>query len=88
LDKIIIGISLETGNVFHAKIAGWSMWPLIKNGDKLGIRPGHREIKKGDIILFRSLGRMIAHRVIKASNSNFTTKGDASIVFRLTCSAG
>lgn len=81
LDDLIIRMSFETGSTIRIKITGLSMWPLVGSGAMLGIRPDRREIKKGDIILFRLSERMIAHRVINTSPNIFTTKGDASIFF-------
>ncbi len=81
LDEVIISMSLEAGSTIRVKISGWSMWPLVGNGAVLIIIPDNKDIKKGDIILFRSSGRMVAHRVIKACLDIFTTKGDASTFF-------
>jgi len=81
LDEVIIGMSLETGSTIHVKIDGQSMWPLIKSGAVLGISPECKKIKKGDIIIFRSCDRLIAHRVIRIYADIIITKGDALIFF-------
>lgn len=81
LDDIIIDMRLETSSTICLKIEGGSMRPLIKSGDVLGIKTEQHNIRQGSIILFRSSGRMIAHRVIKANNFIITTKGDASTFF-------
>lgn len=81
LDEIIIGMSLETGNAVRLKIAGGSMRPLIGSNAAVGIRQVNKSIKIGDVIIFRSKGRIIAHRVVKMCSKIFITKGDASIFF-------
>lgn|GEM_PF-2918241 len=88
LDEILLGMSIETNSVIRVKIEGRSMWPLIGTGTMLGIRPLNGNIKKGDIILFRSNGRLITHRVIgifkkkiDEENRIFLTKGDALTAF-------
>ncbi|MCX9010269.1 MAG: signal peptidase I [Candidatus Methanoperedens sp.] len=81
LDEVIIGMHLETDSTIRVKITGWSMWPMIGDGTVVGIKPDRKNIKMGEIVLFRSSGRMITHRVVKTYSGIFTTKGDASIFF-------
>ncbi len=58
---------------------GRSMFPILRNLDILSISSAEKgEIKRGDIIVFRSIGseRMIAHRVISIENDGVKTRGD------------
>ncbi len=59
-------------------IQGDSMFPWIKNGDKVSIIPITAPIRNGDIIAFYqgSPSRFVAHRVIKSMPGQTITKGD------------
>jgi signal peptidase I len=63
---------------------GDSMSPFLKTGDIIFFsHPLEKEIRKGDIIAYRSTGDIIIHRVVEISGTKkriFMTKPDASRV--------
>ena len=49
---------------FHAK--GWSMYPTIKDGEKITVEPATlSQVKQGDILLHHNGRGVIAHRVVR-----------------------
>jgi len=68
------------GLSWRAKSRGESMYPLIKNGDTLLIKPLRAdELNPGDIAIYRlPSGSFIAHRFIKRNSSgSLLTNGDS-----------
>ena len=64
--------------------SGTSMFPFLRKGDLLTIEPVLMdEIKRGDVVVFESEEKWIAHRVIKIHYNDglteFTTRGDARV---------
>ena len=43
---------------------GGSMLPLIRPGDRLLVGFGEQDVRRGDVIVFRHGGQVVAHRVI------------------------
>jgi signal peptidase I len=66
-------------------ITGDSMAPIIRHGDMLAIQHGSGNIRIGDVAVFKSDDRTIAHRVVwkhsDGKTTRFLLKGDASCVF-------
>lgn len=59
---------LDAGVSLHIEVRGWSMHPIIKDGDKIQVSPVTiDEVNVGDIVLFRSGDRLLAHRIISYS---------------------
>lgn len=59
---------------------GMSMFPTLKSGQKILIKPINQPLKPGDIICFAANRKIISHRFIKYANSSKTaliTKGDS-----------
>jgi signal peptidase len=75
---------LERGDSIRFKAHGSSMFPLIRDGDLLTIRPLEIwNVKPGDVIFYQTIGeKCITHRVIKIEIQNdqqiIITRGDAS----------
>ena len=63
---------------------GWSMRPTIRDGEIITVEPIEAsEVKKGDIILYRTNEGVIAHRVVGiqksgGSEDRFMLRGDAA----------
>jgi signal peptidase I len=62
------------------------MFPFLRKGDLLTVEPVTMEtIKRGDIVVFESEEKWIAHRVIKIRNSKedleFLLRGDTCMAF-------
>jgi signal peptidase I len=53
------------GACLHVEVRGWSMYPFIRDGDNIKVVPAALdEIEVGDVVLFRSGDRLLAHRVV------------------------
>jgi len=73
---------LHSSGKLILRAAGRSMVPTIWPGDTLVVEPiGESSLQRGDIVLFSTKKRFVAHRVIaKAKNRGpVTTCGDASL---------
>lgn len=46
-------------------VRGYSMRPLIREGDVVKVRMSRDEFKRADVILYRSNGGMYCHRVVR-----------------------
>ena len=75
----------DTGQEFSLQAEGGSMYPILKDGDKLYFQfISSEELRIGDLALFRDSvhAKVIAHRVVTKKKKNakwyFETKGDAS----------
>jgi signal peptidase I len=70
---------------YHVRFsaAGTSMQPTIANGDAITVAPvAVADLQRGDIVLYRSEQRVIAHRVVDISATGseiaaFLLRGDA-----------
>jgi len=65
-----------------AAITSGSMWPALKKGDLVLIKgiEDKKEIKEGDIVVYRNPKGFTIHRVIKTEENILITKGDANNV--------
>ena len=61
---------------WRLRVAGVSMLPRLLPDDVLDVRPESR-VRLGDVVVFRSRGILIAHRVIGVAGA-LLTAGDAS----------
>ena len=84
---IILVPMLLISGVFKYQMFGIgsnSMQPKISRGDAVIIKKikTEKEIKKGDIIAYKTSDRIIIHRIVKTKTKNnekiYTTKGDAN----------
>ncbi|MBI2471535.1 MAG: signal peptidase I [Planctomycetes bacterium] len=80
--KTMLNVWAQTKERHYVSIAGRSMLPLILDGDSLLITHGCDGMKRGDIVVFRCNGRLVAHRVIRkeidkeSGGVTYITKGD------------
>jgi signal peptidase I len=77
---------LTEGFFLQITVGGYSMFPYLQNGDEVLIKKEPiNNLKVGDIIVFRSAKKLIAHRIITFrktnSHTNIITKGDSLIFF-------
>ncbi|WP_347273584.1 signal peptidase I [Candidatus Kuenenia sp.] len=76
----IVNVWDQTNERFAIPIVGRSMYPLIREGDNVLVECGYSQIRRGDIIAFRSENKLIVHRVLtiseKGTGFSFITKGD------------
>lgn len=77
---------LDEGKELIITAGGYSMWPAIKPGDRIVIKPFNTEIPlaAGMVVALRREGGFVVHRVAefrRGKLSNFIrTRGDASII--------
>lgn len=82
-NEMIISIELlESGRETIVRAVGMSMFPWILPKEKLIISPiKDRDLKIGDIVIFLSNNRLIAHRLVKIDNIKniYFTRGDGNL---------
>lgn len=63
-------------------VHGHSMWPTIRDGDRIWIAFGAADIEPGDVIVYRTGSRRIVHRVLalwgRPGQRQLITQGDHS----------
>jgi hypothetical protein len=73
----------STGSGAWVEATGWSMTPLIQPGDTLYVEFGTNRPRLGEIVLFPSGGRTVAHRLVWRKRSRggalLVTRGDGSL---------
>lgn len=81
----VLDVWTQAGKKHYIPITGRSMLPLIRNGDQVLVAHGCAGIRRGDVIVFRHDGKLIAHRVLHISKNDaghtFLTKGDNVLQF-------
>ena len=71
---------MTNGSAPNCLVAGFSMFPLLRSGDRVFLRPAERNgIVPGDIIVFSRGGKQIVHRVIRGDDV-IQTQGDGNPV--------
>jgi signal peptidase len=98
LKNLIIDIKkevLKKGFILTLPTVGMSMFPFIRNKDKVVVVDCHKEtLKCGDLILFQSDGNntTVVHRLMRRIKSNdgylLITKGDARIRYDMPINSG
>jgi signal peptidase I len=68
----------EVGNESALQVSGWSMRPLIKDGDTVVVKHTHQGIKPGATIAFKKDQRIVVHRVLRC----YTLRGETVYVNR------
>ena len=64
--------AISKGHSVKTIASGTSMFPFLRKGDLLTIEPVLMdEIKRGDVVVFESEEKWIAHRVIKIHSNVF-----------------
>jgi signal peptidase I len=75
---------LKAGHILRFRARGFSMHPLVRDGDILIVRPvDGNEMRVGDIVLYRTLSRgIVAHRIVEMHRRGgpalFVVRGDAT----------
>ena len=68
---------LEKDGVLVYTCKGYSMWPLLRQyTDVLVIHKPGRELKKYDIVLFKSGNKYLLHRIVDIDETGIVTAGD------------
>lgn len=74
---------LQDGYSIRVPVQGYSMFPLLFPGDRILIEPTpYTEVKTGQIILFQSGSRLVAHRVLATNmqKNQLLCKGDSNLL--------
>jgi len=83
--KTVLDIWSERGEKTTCSITGNCMSPIIREGDSLIIEHGNRDIRVGDVVVYRTPDKFYTHRVISIERKDgkelFLLKGDRSPVF-------
>jgi hypothetical protein len=66
LARAAIDLRAQAGQRTTLPVEGWSMWPVLRPGQRLVIRSAGAPPVFGDVAVIRVDGRTIAHRVIGA----------------------
>ena len=76
--KVDIERCLAEGRSVRFPILGWSMYPLLRDGDEVLVVPADgRELRRGDVALYRRAGGpLVLHRVCRADASGLCFVGD------------
>ena len=73
----LIRTQLETGGKARLQVTGTSMTPYLRNGKDSVLLCPAKNLKKGDIILYRRpSGRYVLHRIIRIREDYFLCCGD------------
>jgi signal peptidase I len=67
---------LAAGTTIEVDAEGGSMFPLIRNGDSVVVRPIDRKLRVGDVVLLVLDGRWILHRIVELTAVTVRTQGD------------
>lgn len=71
-------------DIIFIEAKGFSMWPFIREGEKLIIRKASIDaLKVGEIILYRAENKLVCHRLVKKIKHNggylIYSRGDNSL---------
>lgn len=75
----LLGEVLRKGAEFRFRASGTSMWPIIKDGDKLTIAPlSPDETRNGQVVAIvkDSTDHVYVHRIVDVQRDGVVTKGD------------
>ncbi len=88
--KLLLDLTAELlsrGTTVRFRPSGRSMYPSIREGELITVEPVvARDVKRGDIVLYRSQRGLLAHRVVGSSptqssvlSPHYFLRGDASL---------
>lgn len=71
---------LDRGSAFRFRVRGMCMSPLITHGDLVTVENARmHEIRRGDVVFFKSAVGLNVHRVIRKTTHGLITQGDYNI---------
>lgn len=77
---------LEEGRQVSILAKGNSMLPFIRGGrDSVLLEKAPDDLQQGDIVLFKTGGRYILHRIFHIDGDNVTLMGDGNLAGREHC---
>ncbi len=70
----------KTEDLLFFETSGFSMWPFMRQGEKLVIKKVPADdLRVGDIILYRANNQLVCHRLVKKNRDFLYTRGDNSL---------
>lgn len=75
----LLSLQLESGGVTRLVVTGSSMYPTLRHRkDAVYLRPVERDLKRGDLILYRRAnGQFVLHRIVtRPKKDTFFCSGD------------
>lgn len=63
--ELMFDIWKDVGKESTLQVSGWSMHPLIKDGDSVVVKHTRQDIKPGETVAFMQGQRIIVHRVLR-----------------------
>lgn len=77
-------LNTKSQDLIFIDTSGFSMWPFLKPGQKLVIKKVPiRDLRVGDIILYRANNQLVCHRLLKKTidkkRNLFYVRGDNSL---------
>lgn len=83
--EAVLDVWGQTEEQHFVPITGGSMLPLIRDGDHVLVVHGCAVVRRGDVVVFRREGQLIAHRALRICSGDagltFVTKGDNAFQF-------
>ncbi len=73
----LVADALRAGAETRVRVMGTSMLPALWPGDILVVRGAADAPAAGDVVLFLRDGRLFAHRVVRITQTELITRGDA-----------
>ena len=61
---IVLDMWGQQGHQNLLAISGTSMWPFLREGDRVYVQHGNGTVRWGDVIVFRQQERLIVHRLV------------------------
>jgi len=85
-DLLEISDLLIRRQTFRFRVASWSMYPMLRKGDRLTVEPvSATSLQVGDVILYHNCGQLICHRVVALDTAGagirIITRGDAAVAY-------
>lgn len=82
-----IEAEIAEGRSVRIRMKGHSMRPLLREGrDTVVLAPcGERDLRRGDIVLFRHAGRHVLHRILRCDGERFLLAGDGNYRIEERC---
>lgn len=74
----LIRETLELGRPLWLDATGGSMYPVVRDGNRVLLAPRARRPRTGDIVLARFGQRLVLHRVASVNEDRLQLRGDAA----------
>jgi len=83
--RVALDLLVQAGSPTVLPVRGYSMWPTLRPGEQVEVRPPDDRLAAGDIAVVRVGGRTVAHRVVAirkhGAGFDLRLKGDTNFTF-------